>query len=183
MKTRHLLAVCLIPVLALVTASGCGYSTRSLLPEGLDSIHVDNFENRIDPTREVSNRRMSYIYSPGLENQVTRAVIDGFIFDRHLSIDRAGEAALTLKGALVDYRLYPLSYDRGDDIEEYRVEVLVDLELYNNRTGKTMWTETNFMGQANYNIKGPDRLTDAQARAKAVNDLARRVVERVVEAW
>lgn len=163
--------------------SGCGYTSSSLLPKGLDTIHVDNFANGIDTTREVSDRRMSYFYKPGIETEVTRAVIDGFIFDRHLSIDSEKEADLTLKGTLVDYKQYPLSYNKDDDIVEYRVEILVNIELVNNKTGEVMWTEDNFMGQTNYNVTGPNRITDPQAQRQAVNDLATRIVERVVEAW
>jgi len=84
---------------------GCGYTSASLLPENIKSIHVENFKNEIDPTREISNRRNSFNYTPGLENTITRATIDGFIFDRHLSLERAGASDITLKGSLMDLAL------------------------------------------------------------------------------
>lgn len=163
--------------------SGCGYTTASLLPPGLDSIYVSNFANEIEPTREISDRRNSYSYRPGLENEITRAVIDGFIFDRHLDIVSEKEAALVLKGSLVDFRQYPLSYSDGLDVEEFRMEIYVSLELYNKKTGELMWQDSSFMGLTNYTVTGPNKKTGAQAQKAAVEDLAQRIVERIVEHW
>ncbi|MBD3426872.1 MAG: hypothetical protein GF409_06535 [Candidatus Omnitrophica bacterium] len=164
-------------------AAGCGYTTSSLLPPELDSIHVENFENKIDPTQEVSDKRASYTYWPGLETDITRSVIDGFIFDRHLDIDDEKDAALILKGELTSFRQYPLSYDKNDNVIEFRVEILVDLELYNNLTGETMWKEKSFLGEGTYSITGPNATTESEGVKRAVDDLSQRIVERVVEAW
>lgn len=177
------LSVFFILVVFCIGLMGCGYTGASLLPEDLKTIHVENFENKIDPTREVSNRRASHSYQPGLEVSITRAVIDEFIFDRNLEIDRESKADLLLSGELVDYSLCPLSYDGDDNVEEFRVEVFVNLELYNNLTGKVMWKEKRFMGQNTYSITGPNSKTESQAVKGAVKDLAQRIVERTVEAW
>jgi len=180
---RFWIVACLI-VLAL-PFQGCGYTSDSLLPKELDSIHVDNFTNMIDPTREISDRRMNYFYIPGMETEVTRAAIDGFIFERHLKVVPEKEASMTLKGALVDIRQYPLSYSHGDSpsVEEFRLEVYVDIELYNNLTGKMMWKENRFMGWTSYAITGPNMKSQAEAQRDAVKDLSQRIVERVVENW
>jgi len=162
---------------------GCGYTTGSLLPPEMDSIRVNNFENKIDPAKEVSDRRMNFFYRPGVETDVTRAVIDAFIFDRHLNIETEKNATLLMKGALVDLKQYPLSYDKGGGIEEYRIEVRVNIELYDNKTGKLLWRENNFMGQSSFNISGPNKQTESVAIKEAVKDLARRIVERTVESW
>jgi hypothetical protein len=167
----------------ITVVAGCGYTTSSLLPPEMDSIHVSNFVNRVDPTREVSDRRMSYNYWPGLENQVTRGVIDGFIFDRHLDVKRESAAVLLLKGELMDYRQTPLSYDGADNVEELRIEILVNLELYDNRTGELIWKENNFMGWSSYDLSGPNKITQAEGVNDAVKDLSLRIVERVVEKW
>jgi hypothetical protein len=174
-----------LALIAIVVASlaGCGYSTSSLLPPELNSIHVANFVNKIDPTREVSDKRMSYSYWPGLENQITRAVIDGFIFDRHLDVKPESKAVLALKGELTDFRQYPLSYDGADNVRELRVQILVNLELYNNETGELMWREDNFMGWSSYDLSGSDTRNEAEGIRAAVKDISLRIVERVVENW
>ena len=167
----------------IVAVAGCGYTTSSLLPAGLDSVYVENFTNKIDPTKEISDRRVSYTYRPGLETDITRAVIDGFIYDRHLELENENNAALTLKGELKDFRQYPLSYDKGDNVEEFRIEIIVDIELYDNKTGKKMWQENGFTGQSSYDVSGPNAKTESDAVKSAVKDLAQRIVERTVEAW
>ena len=169
--------------LAIAFMAGCGYNTASLLPPELNSIHVANFVNKIDPTREVSDKRMSYNYWPGLENQITRGVIDGFIFDRHLDVKPEAKAVLSLKGELVDFRQYPLSYDGNENVEELRVQILVNLELYNNETGELLWKEVNFMGWSSYNLSGPETRNEAEGVRAAVKDISLRIVERVVENW
>ncbi|MCK4852090.1 MAG: hypothetical protein KAS86_03150, partial [Candidatus Omnitrophica bacterium] len=78
---------------------------------------------------------------------------------------------------------YPLSYGDNDDIEEYRVEISVDIELFDNRTGEPMWKEGRFTGETAYTVTGPNRKTGPQAQKEAVKDLAQRIVERVVEEW
>lgn len=163
--------------------TGCGYTTNSLLPPELNSIHVSNFVNKIDPAAEVSDKRMSYTYWPGLENQITRAVIDGFIFDRHLDVKSEAKATMTLKGELTDYKQYPLSYDGAENVQEMRTQVTVNLELYNSATGELMWEEKGFTGWSTYSLDGPNATTEAEGVRRAVSDLSLRVVERVVEAW
>ncbi|HPN72939.1 MAG TPA: LptE family protein [Candidatus Omnitrophota bacterium] len=178
MIKKALLAVVLTSFLA-----GCGYTTNTLLPPELDSIHVSNFVNKINPAAEVSDKRMSYTYWPGLENQITRAVIDGFIFDRHLEVKTEAKASMVLKGELVDYKQFPLSYDRSDNVEEMRTQITVNLELYDNTTKELIWSEKGFTGWSSYNLAGPNATTEAEGVRGAVQDIALRVVERVVEAW
>ena len=137
----------LILAILFLSISGCGYSAKSMLPDGLDTIYVDNFINGIDPTKELSDRQATNTYRPGLEVDITRAVIDGIIRDRHLKIDSEKRSKLTLKGTLIRYEQYPLSYDKGDSVVELRVQIIVDLTLINNTTGTVMWEEDNFMGE------------------------------------
>lgn len=167
----------------IIASAGCGYTTASMLPAELNSIHVDNFVNKINPAQEVSDKRPSYSYWPDLENEITRSVIDGFIFDRHLEVESAKEAALLLKGELISFRQFPLSYDGSENVLELRIEILVDLELYNERTGKLMWKEDSFMGWSSYNLSGENTKSEADGVTLAVKDLSQRIVERVVEAW
>ena len=167
----------------LAVICGCGYTTTSLLQADFNSIHVSNFVNKIDPSAQISDKRASYNYWPGLETDITRAVIDGFIYDRHLDVDSEKKAALLLKGELVDFRQFPLSYNEGESVEEVRIEVIVDIELYDNRTGKLIWRQNGFMGQADYDVVGPNKKNEGDAVAGAVKDLGERIVELIVEAW
>ena len=163
--------------------SGCGYTTNSLLPSELDSIHVNNFKNEINTTKEISDKRSNYTYRPGLENDITQQIINKFIFNNNLDIKSESKASMLLEGALVDFTLIPLSYSRDENVEETRIEIFVNMTLHNKLTGKIMWSEKRFMGEYTYALTGPNSMTENTAIPRAVDDLANRVIERVVEAW
>ncbi|KJJ85577.1 conserved hypothetical protein, secreted [Candidatus Omnitrophus magneticus] len=184
-NTRLNKYVCSLIFLALSSLcfTGCGYSSAALLPKGMTSIYVENFTNKINPAKDITDRRANYSYRPGLEISITRGVLDAFIFDRHLELSNQKEATLLLKGELVDFRQSPLSYGKNNDVEEYRFEIYVNLELYNNKTGELIWTEKHFMGYTNYSLSGTNSKTESQALNTAVKDLSQRIVERVVENW
>lgn len=162
---------------------GCGYTTHSVLPEGVRTIHVDNFGNKIDVTAEVSNRRIYYAYRPGMENDITRAVINRFIFDGIYQIYGAKEARFLLKGELVDFIREPLRYDSNDNVTEYRLHIAVNMELYDLLEQKTVWREKNFAGESTYLMTGRFSATESSAAQEAIDDLAVRIVERTVENW
>lgn len=173
-------AAMLLTVLFLI--SGCGYTTRSLLPSEFKTIYVDNFVNKIKVAAESSDERMYRGYKPGMEIDVSKVIRDKYLFDGNLKIANSKDADLILKGELVDYRNESLRYDRNDNVLEYRVRMVVNLELQT-KDGKTRWTENNFAGEALYNTAGPLAKSESTAIVEAEADLARRVVERTVEEW
>ena len=180
MKNRISLLLLGISVMFL---GGCGYSTASLLPEGMRTIHVQNFKNDIKADKEISDKRSSFSYRPGIEIDITRKVIDRFIFDRHIDVDNEKSADMILKGSLIDFHQVALSYDDDDNVEEFRVELVVKLELIDNATGNVIWSEKSFLGQSNYDTTGPNAKSESQGINSAVRDLAERIVERTVETW
>ena len=170
-------------LIALFFISGCGYTTRSLLPSELKTIYVDNFLNKINVAAESSDARMYRGYKPGMELEVTRAIRDKYVFDGNLRVAPENGADLILKGELVDFRNEALRYDRQNNIEEYRIRMVVNLELINAKDGKTRWKETSFAGESLYNPTGSLAKSETDAINDAEADLARRVVERTVEEW
>jgi len=167
---------------ALIFISGCGYTTQSLLPTEFKKIYVDNFVNKIKVTDESSDARMYRGYRPGMEIEMTRKIRDKYVFDGNLKVANREDADLILKGELVDFRHEALRYDRNDNIEEYRVRMVVNMELQT-KDGKTRWQENNFAGESLYRTSGPLVKTETQAILEAEDDLARRVVERTIEEW
>jgi hypothetical protein len=163
--------------------AGCGYTTKSLLPTNYKTIFVNSFGNKIKITAEQSNVRMYRGYRPGLEAEITKAVIDKFLFDGNLRIASDNNANIILKGELVDFRKEPLRYDANDNIEEFRLVLTVNLELIDSATGNTVWKETNFSGETTYRTSGPLAVSESAAITNGIIDLARRIVERTVEGW
>lgn len=167
----------------IISACGCGYTTGSLLPSYLKTIYVDNFKNKIDIDREVTGSSRYTLYRPGLENEITSEVVNRFVFDGNLKIEKRENADLILTSSLMNYQQEPLRYDKSDNVEEYRVRITVDIELKDVANDKILWTETGFAGEATYKTQGQLATSETTARQKAIEDLARRIVERTIEAW
>lgn len=173
----------LLSVFLAAAFCGCGYTTGSLLPSGLKTIYVDNFKNMIDVGKETTENSKYALYRPGIENDVTSSIVDRFAFDGNLKIATREKADLMLEGKLTDYRKEALRYDNADNVEEYRVKITVEMELIKISDGKVLWTEKAFTGESTYNTTGSFATTEEVARGKALEDLARRVVERTIEGW
>lgn len=163
--------------------AGCGYTTGSLLPEHLKTIYVENFTNNIVLTDETSDKRVYKTYRPRLEVDVTQAIIDKYIFDGHLKIVHKEDADMILEGALVDFRREPTRYGDDDNVEQYRIVIIVDMKITDVKNSKTMWHESSFAGNDYYYTTGSQAKSEAQAITDALEDLARRVVERTIEVW
>lgn len=170
-------------IFALITLCGCGYTTRSVLPSGEASIHIDNFINKIDVAQEVSKENPYYAYLPAMESDITREVINRFIFDGNYRIKGPEDARFLLKGSMVDFRRDPLRYDANENVIEYRISVAVDMELIDLKDDKSLWLEKYFAGESTYRTTGEFAKSESTAIQEAVEDLARRIVERTVENW
>ncbi|MBN1872469.1 MAG: hypothetical protein JW800_07855 [Candidatus Omnitrophica bacterium] len=170
-------------ILALMFTAGCGYSRGSLLPADFKNIYVDNFKNGISIDNEVTEANRYSVYRPGLENYITNEIVERFVFDGNLKISRKDDADLILSGELVDYRLEPLRYDRNDNIEEYRIKIVVNASLRDVSKDSVMWQETGYAGVGSYKTMGRLATSEDAARDEALEDLARRIVERTIENW
>ena len=141
------------------------------------------FVNKVDITAEVTDQSRFKIYRPLLESQTSNAIIAQFQTDGNLRVANPTKADAILTGELMDFRRDALRFDRSNNVEEYRLSVVVNLELRDARRNTVIWTEENFIGDATYFVNGPLATVEPPALDRAVKDLARRVVERTVEGW
>ncbi|MEW6008595.1 MAG: LPS assembly lipoprotein LptE [Candidatus Omnitrophota bacterium] len=168
----------------LVSLLGCGYTSRSSIYPAGTSIAIKPFFNKINITDETSENRRLISYFPLLETKVTNAVVDRFILDGNLKIARFDYCNLILEGEIVKYQRDALQYaDNNEDVQEYRVILFTNLTLRDAKTQNVIWQENNFAGEATYYTQGPLTKSETSAVEAAVSDLARRIVERVVESW
>ncbi len=177
-KTRYLVIV----LACLLGMVGCGYSTRTISPmmAGKQTIYVAPFINRVDYTQE---SRTNSLYVPMIETRITNDVAQRFLSYGRLKIAREHEADLILKGELLGYQRSTLRYDTDDNIEEYRVRVIVSFVLWDTREDRAILTENGFSGDATYFLSGPRATSEDVAVDEAIKDLARRLVDRVIEDW
>ncbi len=170
--------------LSSILYSGCSYTTKSLLPPHIKNVYIDNFKNSIDITEEVSNKRPYVLYSPGLENEVARAISKRFIADGNLRVVRHPEQAdAIVSGELLEYIREPLRYSDSQDVTEYRVRVVASVKFLDRKNNKVVWETGSFSGESSRRTEGSLKKTEETARNEAVDDLARRVIEKTIEVW
>jgi len=160
--------------------NGCGYTTGAVITSRFKSIHIESFVNNIDYGSKDARR---IIYIPLLENDVTVAIINRFQFDGHFKIARKEVADVILQGQLLKYERHVLRYTDNFDVEEFRANVIVALTLWDPAKEEAVWTETYFVGETTYFETGALAKSEEVAVQAAVDDLARRIVERTIEDW
>lgn len=163
--------------------AGCGYTTRSAIHSSFKTIYVEQFKNNIDYASEFSEARNIRTYFPLLESKITQAVVDRYLFDGNVKIVKEDAADVVLKGALVDYTRDALRYDDNNNVQEYRVNLMVSMKLWNKKEDKLIWEEPRFVGWSTYFTSGSQAKSEQAAINDALSDLAQRIVERTVEQW
>ena len=166
-----------------LTVGGCGYSARAGLPSYLKTVYVKPFTNKIDVTSLVTTSQGFPIYRHQMEVSLTNAVISRYQFTGLLRPANVQKADCRLEGELVAFRRDALRYDASQQIEEWRLNVVVNLRFIDQTTNTLMWEEANFTGDTTYFALGAAAESETTALDRAITDLARRVVERTVENW
>ena len=123
------------------------------------------------------------LYVPALETNVRTAIIDRFLFDGNLHIADPDKADLVLSGDLIGLAQDDLRQDVNQNVQEYRIRIIVSLTMTDRATGKVLWKEPSFTGETTYFLTGTQASTQSAAIDAALTDLATRVVERTVENW
>ena len=161
---------------------GCGYTTQSLSPilEDINTIYIEPFVNNVDYG---TARGSKNLYIPMLEVKATNQTIDRFIYDGNLKVSKEDEADVILKAELINYSRDALRYDDADNAQEYRVNVIVSMVLWDVANNEPLWVEPSFAGEATFFESGPAAKSESTAVDEAVKDLAKRIVERTVEDW
>ncbi len=161
----------------LLLISGCGYSNKVVLPyKDAKTIAIPMFRNAIPPENILT-------YVAGLETNITQAVIDEVAKDGNLKVVDPKNADLILKGEVIGYEQEPFRFNRFEQVDEFRLFIVVRLKLENAKTGDVVWSEKNFSGDTQYFINGPRAIRQEDAAHKAITDLAGKIVNRVVEEW
>ena len=176
-------AAFLLGTLVFYGASGCGYTQKSLLSENIKAIHVAPVKNEIDLSSEINDKTPFRVYRPGVEVDITNAIINQFIFDGHLKVAALEKANAVVEAKLVDYRRDPLRYSNNEDIQEYRLNLIVDVTVTQTVDHRVLWRDANLVGDTTFFLSGSRAVSEDEAAAKAVEDLARRVVEKTIDLW
>jgi hypothetical protein len=147
-------------------------------------VYVKPFVNKINITELTSSSRDRFpIYRHQMEVDLTDAVVRRYQFTGLLRPANAERADTRLEGELVDFRRDPLRYDASQRVEEWRLNIVVDLRFIEQKDQMVLWEESGFTGDTTYFALGASAESESAALSRALTDLARRIVERSVEDW
>ena len=156
-------------LLGAASLAGCmGYRVGRLLPEHLQTIAVDNFRN--------------LTHEPNIETQATSSVIERFKIDGTLAVVKDNPDAV-LDGKITPYDKAPLRFDQERRTTEYRLTVTVQATLKDMKKNEVIWADKSIAGTAEFFVRGSLPTAERAAWPEALDDLAQRIVEQVVEGW
>ncbi|MDO9541769.1 MAG: LptE family protein [Kiritimatiellia bacterium] len=150
---------------------GCvGYRLGSTLPPDIKTVYVPLFANR---SRE-----------PLIENDATRALIAELQKDGTLKVVNIENADVILECTLTSVSLNPLRYNRDDVTKpnEYRLTLAASFTLKRVRN-QDLVCEASVIGESTFPFVGNLVSAKQSATPRAAEDLAKRIVEKAVEAW
>ena len=159
--------VCIAVVL--LCGIGCEQPSVSLIPDRIHTVAVETF----------SNKTIRF----GLEEELTRNIIDEFIRDGRLSITSTNQADSLLTGEITRYSLEPVSYDENYIVEAYRISVEVDMKYTDLATDKVLIQETCTPYAVTYYVTpkaGGAVETEDDAQERLASELAQELVELVL---
>ena len=130
-------------ILALaVVAGGCGYSLRPSLPGNIKTVHIPTLQNR---TQE-----------PGIEDFITQALTSALVTSGVARIAKDAEQAdAILDGAIIEYTLTSLAFDRTANVTQYRLQISLSLSLKDRRSGDVVWKQDKIGDRADFPVAGP----------------------------
>lgn len=166
---KSLVMKSLVMILSIAFIAGCGYTTRTLLPPSMKTVNVAIFENQ------------TYEYQ--IENTLANEIANEFIIDGRLELKNAEQADMQLTGNIVEYHREPLVYDEDDEVTQYRIQVFADVSLKDLADGSVIWEGSRIKGEDIYFVTGDLANTEEEARLKAFRNLAKNIVEAVIEGW
>jgi hypothetical protein len=163
-------------LVAVLAFSGCGYTRHTVLPRNMKTIYVETVKNKLDP-------ESIYAYQPGLEMDITNAVIQRLQTDGTLKVVEQKKADTILKTDLLSLEQEGLRFTSLEGVSQYRLFMMVRLKLVDAKTGDLIWEEPNFSGSTEYYVTTATSIGEQKASVDAVRNLAYNIADRIVEDW
>ncbi len=127
MKNKIRSGAFLIALSTLVVLASCGeMPVKRALGDDVRQVGISTFDNKTG--------------QPGIDQQLTAKVVQSFITDGRLGVVSHQAADVSLKGTIQRYDRLVLTRDANQIPQQYRLQVVVDLEFSNAKTGVEIWT-------------------------------------------
>jgi hypothetical protein len=153
-----------------IATGGCAYSTTSgRVDESIQRVAVEYLENL---TAEAD-----------LGIEVSEGIIEALQEDNTLKVVERDVADSIIEGTVTGYRLRRMAVSAELQVEEYQVQMVVQLTFRVKASGEALIDERRFTGTGNYFLDDPNSSNELTARADAIEMIVRDVLALVVEDW
>jgi len=161
----------LASLLAVAVGPGCGvYSASSgRVDEAIQRVAVEYLENA---TAE-----------PDLGVEIAELIIEALQEDNTLKVVSFEDADSVIDGRVARYQLRQASISGDQQVDEYQVQVAVELTFRPKDGGEAVFERRRFTGTGNYFLDDPNGSTEQTAKREAVDEIVRDVLAQVVEDW
>lgn len=164
-----------IPWCLIILLAGCGEDVAyrpaaQILPPNIKRLSV----------RIVLNKTQQF----GLEDKLTRRIIDEFLRDGRYPILPETNADGIVAATVMRYLLSPVQYDANLIPTAYKLRILLDLQFIDRAANAVLWEEKALEGILTYPAATlPGGKSEEQAREAIWDILARDVAIRVLEGF
>lgn len=158
--------------LALLFQTGCaGYRLGSMLPGDVKTVYVPTVANKTS--------------EPLIEVDVTQQIIEKIQLDGSLRVVNELDADSILTVTVTGYNLEAVAYrkDIRSAANQYRINLTASMELRRTKDQSVVAEAPRVAGSAVFDVTGDLTSSKLTGNPLAAEDLANRIVQRIVEYW
>ena len=151
---------------------GCSYySVSGSLPGHIKTAAVPLFENQTTET--------------GIVEDLTDAVEKAIISNGSMKIIGEFQADAVIDGTIVDVIDEADSYSKDEEAREFKIRIIAHVIFYDRVKNRAIWEEKNLEGWARYSssVSSGDGETRAEGINKAIDMLAKEIIDKTVTGW
>lgn len=155
-------------IILLLCLFGCGYhfpGKGGSLPGDVQRVYLPLFVNRTS--------------EPQLESLLSNNVSEVFARNGNISqVESQDQAEAVLEGVVSSYSSKAVSYDKNDDISEYRATIVIDAALRQVVDGRLLW-----QGKVSWSdeyLADDDKAVQEDRERDAIEDISLRVAEELL---
>jgi hypothetical protein len=167
MRTLRILVPCALALAAALSACAYGFSGGGL-PTHVRTVAVLPFSNETA--------------SPELSREMTDALREGL--SKRLGLRDASEekASAIARGTIIRYEVdVPVAYSANPQqatATRRKLQVVVDVEIYDQVLGRTIWQKKAIMGEGEYSERA-----EADGRRQAISRIVNEIIEGAQSQW
>ncbi len=149
--------------------SKCAWTPKSVLPKYFHTIYINNVVNET--------------LQPDIADLLTRKIKENFKLDGRLFVtDYVVKANGVLFCTIVEYKKIPISFTDAGVVDGNLLKIKLHIKLRDIKSGK--WLHNNYIEmKTKFYLKTEPVETELEAQQRLLNDLAEKVVSKVIEGW